>query len=129
VLVVDQAAAARQRVWHAIRRADQDECHWFEAADADTARRTLALSEIDLVVVDSYNFRHSLHGWTDSATAGRGRPAPLIVVLSNNDEPQGIQQILDAGAECCLSQHLPQHILEGELRRLVAQVRRKARLS
>lgn len=88
----------------------------------------LAISEFDLVVTDSQSIPHSLHGWTDTAV-GNGRPAPLVVVLSEDNEPQGIQQMLDAGAECCLHKHLPQRILESELGRLVAQTRRKANLS
>ena len=127
-LVVDAAAAARRRVCRAGRRVAGDECLWFEAADADTASRTLASSGIDLIVADSHSIRHSLQGWTDGATARPGQPAPLIVVISDG-EPQRIQQMLDAGAECCLPKHLPEHILEIELRRLVVQTRRKARRS
>ena len=127
VLVVDQAAGGRKRVCSAGRRASA-ESQWIECADAETASRQLAFSEIDLVVADSQSFRHSLQGWTDGATARSGRPAPLVVVLSD-DEPQGIQQLLDAGAECCLPKRLPQRLLETELCRLVAQTRAKAGLS
>jgi DNA-binding NarL/FixJ family response regulator len=126
-LVVDQAAGGRKRVCSAGRRASA-ESQWIECADAETASRQLAFSEIDLVVADSQSFRHSLQGWTDGATARSGRPAPLVVVLSD-DEPRGIQQLLDAGAACCLPKRLPQRILENELRQLVAQTRRKVRVS
>jgi len=128
VLVVDQGATARRRVCLAGRRA-AGQSQWFEAADADAASRTLAFSAIDLVLADFHTIRHNLHRLTQGAAADPCEPAPLVVVISEDNEPQGIQQMLDAGAECCLPKHLPQRILESELCRIVAQTRRKAGLS
>ncbi len=125
-LVVDPSPATRERLCRAARQADRDGCQWFEAADAETARRTLASTEIHLVLADSRCFWHTFPGW--AASAGTGRPAPLVVVLSGEDEPYGIQQLLDAGAECCLPKRLPSSLLENELRRLVEQARRKGLL-
>jgi DNA-binding NarL/FixJ family response regulator len=126
VLVVHHATNTRERVCLAGRRAAGDRSHWFEAADADAASWTLAFSEIDLVLADTHSFQHGVQGWMDCAAAACSKPAPLVVVLSDDSGPHEIQQMLDAGAECCLPKHLPQGILENELRWLVAQARRKA---
>jgi AmiR/NasT family two-component response regulator len=123
VLVVDRAAVGRERVCRAGRQAAAGS-QWIEAADVETASRLLSCSEIDLVVADSHSIRNSLRPWTDGAAAADGRPAPPIVVLGD-EAPEGMQWLLDAGAECCLPKRLPQRILERELRQLVAQIRRK----
>lgn len=122
VLVVDRAAVGRERVCRAGRQTAGSQ--WIEAADVETASRLLMRSEIDLVVADCYSIRYSLRPWTDGAAAAGGRPAPPVVVLSD-EAPEGMQWLLDAGAECCLPKRLPQRILERELRQLVAQIRRK----
>jgi DNA-binding NarL/FixJ family response regulator len=131
-LVIDPSADARERLCRAGRQAAGDNCRWFEAADAEAARRTLASTEIQLVLADAGGFRPGfpaaaagVHPVVGYRTEPR-RTEPLLVVLSTDDEPQGIQQMLDAGAECCLPKYLPQPILESELRRLVGQARRKA---
>ena len=128
-LVIDPAADARQRLCRAGHQAAGDACRWFEAADAEAARRTLASTEIHLVLADSRSFEPDFPRRTDAVATGWRRPTPLVVALSGDDEPQGIQQMLDAGAECWLPKDLPQPILESELRRLVGQARRKGPLA
>jgi DNA-binding NarL/FixJ family response regulator len=92
---------------------------WLGAPDAVTAARLLASSPIDIVVADSHSVRSDLQG----LTGGAGGSASWIVVLTEGDAPERIQQMLDAGADCCLPKRLPQPILEGELRRLVIEIR------
>jgi DNA-binding NarL/FixJ family response regulator len=121
VLVIGGASLERRRICLAGCRAAVGLCEWIEAADAAAASRMLAGSEFDLVL-----------GGSDSLpwhAVSAARPAPVVVAISEDNEPQAIQQMLDAGAECCLPKHLPQRILESELRRLVAQTRLRARLS
>ena len=120
-LVVEKAAKDREFVCRAGQCAAGEESEWVGAVDAVTAARLLASSEIDIVVADSHSIPCDLQG----LTAGSGDTAPLIVVISEGDEPERIEQMLDAGADCCLPKRLPRRMLEGELRRLVAGVRSK----
>jgi hypothetical protein len=121
VLVVDGASIERRRICLAGRRAASGPCEWIEAADADAASGMLVRYGIDLVVGGSESLPwHAFSAMTAS---------PMLAVISEENEPHAIQQMLDAGAECCLPKHLPQRILESELRRLLAQARLRARLS
>lgn len=74
--------------------------------------------EIDFVVADSLLVDESLDWFKGGSAAGRR--GPLVVILSDDQQPLRIQQMLDAGADCLLSRRLPQSILKSELRELVA---------
>ena len=122
-LVVDPEAADRRRICRVGRQAAGVASQWFEASDPASAVQLLESSEVDFVVADSQMLGDSLD-WLKPGNAAAGR-APLVVVLTEDEEPQRIQQMLDAGAECLLSKRLPQSILESELRQLVAQSARR----
>jgi DNA-binding NarL/FixJ family response regulator len=81
--------------------------------------------ETEIVVVDSHSIHGDLPGLAAAGAKHAGRPAPLLVVLSDADEPDQIQRILDAGAHCYLPKRLPRRFLERELGRLLIELRRK----
>jgi DNA-binding NarL/FixJ family response regulator len=118
-LVVDPGASDRRRICRLGRQAADVQSKWIEAADAAAAARVVEAAEIDFVIAAS----QILSGGLDWLKAGGGasRPAPFVVILSEGDEPQQIQQLLDSGADCLLSRRLPQSLLEDELRGLVAR--------
>jgi DNA-binding NarL/FixJ family response regulator len=128
-LVVDRAAADRRRICEAGRQAGI-QSQWIEAADSTTAARMMESREIDFVVADSLILGDSL-AWLRRGMAATSHPAnalfrrnvrgPVVVILSDDQQPLRIQQMLDAGADCLLSKRLPQSLLESELRELVAQ--------
>jgi DNA-binding NarL/FixJ family response regulator len=121
VLVVGRSSIERRRICLAGRGAAAGPCEWIEAASAEAAAGMLADSEFEIVVGSRDNLP-----WQ---AMGAGNRSPLVVAISEDNEPQAIQQMLDAGAECCLPKQVPQRILESELRRLVAQTRLRKRLS
>lgn len=124
-LVVDAAAAGRRRICRLGRQAADVRVQWMEAADTATAARMLAAAEIDFVVADSPFLQDGLD-WLKPA-GNATRLTPVLVILNEDEEPQQIQQMLDAGAECLISRRLPQSMLESELRGLVARSAAKLR--
>ena len=117
-LVVGKAGRDHELVCRAGKRAAGAGSEWLAAPDAAAAARLLASSEIDIVVADSRSVGSSLRGLTGGP---RGK-AWCIVVLSTGDDPELVQQMLDAGADCCLPKRLPQRLLEDSLRRLLAGI-------
>lgn len=128
-LVVDRTAAARRLVCRLGEQAAGRDSHWLEASDADTASGMLAEDSIDLVVADFNSIRGGDIGMLTSAPGGRTQAPPIVVVLNEDDEPRQIQQMLDAGAECCMPKNLPPPILARELHRLVAELTASSRPS
>lgn len=80
--------------------------------------------EFDLVVAHAEAACDGLE-WAKPSKPAAGWPTPVIAIVTGDEEPGRIQQMLDAGAELLLSTHLPEPILKRELYALAAQSSRR----
>lgn len=88
--------------------------HALPEVDVASTFSTEAEARADLIVAESHKI-----SWEDlRAGLGHGteRTRPVVVVFGDNDEPELIDRLLEAGVACCLSKSLPAELFERELR-------------
>jgi DNA-binding NarL/FixJ family response regulator len=123
VLVVEPAAENRERICRLGRQACGTRCEWIEATNLRAAVQMLAANAPDLVIANSRLFEESFD-WLKAAAPSSEQTA-FVAILGSDEDPQQIQNVLDAGVECLLSPDMPEAILETELRGLVLWAKRR----
>jgi DNA-binding NarL/FixJ family response regulator len=119
--VVDRAAPIRQLVMHASGSSARCAPLWFEASELRAAVQLLASFDFDIVIVDPRTVDGHIEAFTVFAGCPK-RPSPYVVVISEEDDPQRIQDMLSSGVECHLSKRLPAAVLQDEMSRVMREL-------